>query len=460
MSRKIVILGLGPCGLGAAWRLEELAHSDFAVFEKSSYPGGLAASFTDTNGFTWDIGGHVQFSHYKYFDDVMDSLLAGEWMYHERESWVWIKEKFVPYPFQNNIRHLPQPEMWKCLCGIIELYNNNPNNNTKKNPSNFREWIVATFGEGLADLFFFPYNYKVWACPPEKMMYGWVGERVSVPDLKRIIGNIIFNKDDVSWGPNNTFRFPLRGGTGEIWRRLHQKILKEVSFNHEAVEVNTSGKYVRFNNGHKEHYDFLISTMPLDKLIMISDLKDKSAVPKLVHSSVHIFGVGLKGSPPEHIRKKCWIYFPENDCPFYRGTIFSNYSPNNVPDIKHYWSLMLEVSESSDKKVDLSSLKEDVIKGLINTKMIASSDDIVDFWHHFEEYGYPTPSIHRDDALKSLRDLDELGVFSRGRFGAWKYEVSNQDHTFMQGVEAVNRIILNKDEITVWDPETVNNGKN
>ena len=34
----------------------------------------------------------------------------------------------------------------------------------------------------------------------------WVGERVAVPDLNRIRRNIAGQHDDVSRGPNNTFR--------------------------------------------------------------------------------------------------------------------------------------------------------------------------------------------------------------------------------------------------------------
>jgi hypothetical protein len=28
---------------------------------------------------------------------------------------------------------------------------------------------------------------------------------------------------------------------------------------------------------------------------------------------------------------KCWLYFPESDCPFYRATVFSNYAEANCP---------------------------------------------------------------------------------------------------------------------------------
>ena len=72
-------------------------------------------------------------------------------------------------------------------------------------------------------------------------------------------------------------------------------------------------------------------------------------------------------------------------------------------------------------------------------------------------YGYPTPFLGRDAARRSAaRALERHGVYSRGRFGAWKYEVSNQDHAFMQGVELVNRLAFGTEETTVRRPDVVN----
>ena len=198
--------------------------------------------------------------------------------------------------------------------------------------------------------------------------------------------------------------------------------------------------------------------MPLDKFCDVSDFKDNRS-KKLVHSSTHVIGLGIKGKPPKSLAKKCWMYFPENNCPFYRATVFSNYSPNNVPDIKKYWSLMVEVSESPNKKVNHETILQEAIDGAISTKLIKSKKDIVDTWHHFENYGYPTPSVERDTALTLLKDLEKRNIYSRGRFGAWKYEVSNQDHSMMQGVEAVNKILLGEEEKTVNKPSEVNSGK-
>jgi len=458
-SVKHLILGSGPTGLGAAYRLKELGETDVLILERSDYYGGLAASFVDEQGFTWDIGGHVQFSHYRYFDDLMIAALGTEgWLHHERESWVWIEDRFVPYPFQNNIRYLPKDKMWQCLSGIIEA---NKRAATAGKPGNFGEWIDATFGEGLAEVFMRPYNFKVWAYPPHKMAYQWIGERVAVTDLKRVTENILYEKDDLSWGPNNTFQFPKRGGTGAIWNSVARLLGHEyIRLNSEVARVNAASKTVTLQSGESFQYENLLSTIPLDIFAgMVEELPQatKDTAARLMHSSSNIIGVGLKGQPPEQLKSKCWMYFPEDDCPFYRVTVFSNYSPENVPDASQYWSLMTETSESPDKPVVRENLINETIDGLLNTKLIESREEVASTWIYSADYGYPTPHIERDAILKAVHpDLERLGLQSRGRFGGWKYEVSNQDHSLMQGVEWANRIQLNVPEVTYFYPGVAN----
>jgi hypothetical protein len=152
------------------------------------------------------------------------------------------------------------------------------------------------------------------------------------------------------------------------------------------------------------------------------------------------------------------MYFPEADCPFYRVTVFSNYSPNNVPDISRQWSLMAEVSESHHKPVDVPRIVEDTIDGLYATKLINRSHDVLSTWSYRAHYGYPTPALGRDQALNEIHpELEKHGIYSRGRFGGWKYEVSNQDHSLMQGVELVDNLINGTPEVTYWFPNTANN---
>lgn len=448
---KILIIGAGPAGLGAAWRLNELGHNEYAVFEKDGHIGGLATSYVDPNGFTWDLGGHVIHSHYPYFDAVFEEVMRGDYFTHQRESWVWIYDRFVPYPFQNNIHRLPPAVLKECLDGLKELAKHPP-----RSPQNFADWILASFGEGIAKHFLFPYNRKVWAYPPEMMNYRWVGDRVAVVDVDRIETNIGLNRDDVSWGPNATFQFPKNGGTGEIWRRVGAKVEHKIALNKAVTGIDAKKREVSFADGSREGYDLLFTTMPLDLLVgMISGVALDLDVAPLHHSTVTIVGVGINGEPPESLKTKCWMYFPEDKAPFFRSTVFSNYSRFNAPE--GTWSLMTETASSKYVKFPDGDFEKLVVDGAKRTQLIAEDARIESLWSFRADYGYPTPSLERDGVLEqALPVLGELGIYSRGRFGAWKYEVSNQDHTFMQGVEWVNSVLLDEPELTVIDPKAAN----
>ena len=101
-----------------------------------------------------------------------------------------------------------------------------------------------------------------------------------------------------------------------------------------------------------------------------------------------------------------------------------------------------------------------VIQGALNTRLIGSRDDLVSFWRVTAPHGYPTPALHRDEALAEIIPFFAgHGVYSRGRFGLWKYEVSNQDHSFMQGVEIIEHLLQGREEITAFDPAHANSGK-
>jgi protoporphyrinogen oxidase len=450
MTGKIVIIGAGPTGLGAAYRLKELGYTNFQLYDRHPYIGGLASSFTDSAGFTWDIGGHVMFSHYKYYDDVFDKLMGDDYQLNMRECWVRMFNNWVPYPFQNNIRYLPKEITYECLTGLIEAQTKRDH----KAARNFKEFMDAVFGDGIVKHFMKPYNFKVWAHPAEMMNKEWIGERVAVLDINRAIKNVVLGSDDFGWGPNNQFKFPLFGGTGEFYRRFAKPLEGHVNLNKSVDFINLLKKEVRFKDGEVVKYDHLITAMPLDKLC--NDMLNgevpreiKRATASLRHSGGYMVGVGIKQPCPS---TKSWMYFPEDNCPFYRVTYLSNYSPYMTPDKDHYYSLLTETSYSEFKHVDRKTIVDDTITGLVNAGLISDKDrnDVVDTWVYHADYSYPTPSVERDGILaQAIPFLEKHGIYSRGRFGMWKYEVSNTDHTLMQGVELANRLILGEAETTI-----------
>lgn len=118
---------------------------------------------------------------------------------------------------------------------------------------------------------------------------------------------------------------------------------------------------------------------------------------------------------------------------------------------------MVEVSESALKPVDQATIFEDCVRGLVATSLLQPNDEIVSTYARRFEHGYPTPTLEREGVLKQLLPkLQEKGIYSRGRFGSWRYEVGNQDHSFMLGVEAADHIVNGAAELTLNYPDFVN----
>eukprot|EP01025_Chloroclados_australasicus_P045141 TRINITY_DN4925_c0_g1_i3.p1 TRINITY_DN4925_c0_g1~~TRINITY_DN4925_c0_g1_i3.p1 ORF type:complete len:419 (-),score=29.60 TRINITY_DN4925_c0_g1_i3:68-1324(-) len=376
----ILIVGAGPTGLGAASRLTQHGYQNWLLIDKNDEAGGLACTAETAEGFLFDMGGHVIFSHYVYFDELLDAALGAgpeAWNTHERVSYVWIKNTWVAYPFQNNIAMLPKEDQVNCLNGLVEAKVRNSVATTQ--PKNFDEWILRCMGSGIADIFMRPYNFKVWAVPTTMMQCGWLGERVATVNIERAINNVIEQKEDAGWGPNAVFRFPTAGGTGAIWKTVANKVIpaskQRYGRQNEVVALDIERKCATLRNGHQIIYEALLSTIPLD--VTLSMVGKSKLAEGLMYSSSHIVGIGIRGTCPHG--KKCWLYYPEDDCPFYRTTVFSNYAKKNCPDDNvilptvcqgdggqpsnsdgrpgPYWSLMFEISESKYKPVNQEQIQ-------------------------------------------------------------------------------------------------------
>lgn len=134
---------------------------------------------------------------------------------------------------------------------------------------------------------------------------------------------------------------------------------------------------------------------------------------------------------------------------------------DSEPKAGPYWSLMFEISEHPvHKPVNNETIIEETIRGALNTGMVTSADEIVSIYYRRLEHGYPTPSLERDAVLNEALPVlkSKHSIWSRGRFGSWKYEVANQDHSLMLGVEAVDNMLDGSKEFTLLFPSLTNEG--
>ncbi len=466
---KLVVLGCGPTALGLTYRLQDLIESskisaldvEITVIEKESHPGGLAYSVKDDQGFLWDFGIHATFSHYDYYDKALDWAVQ-DWNFLTRNAELDMAYMFgecglrlLPYPVQYSVPLFPQEQKEKCMREMKVLHGNEKNC-PGHGPLSYDDWVLKSFGPTLADVFFRPYNKKLWTVDIKEMNSTWVGDRVAQVDLKLL--EDLCSKDkkelesqDYGWGPNAKFRYPKHGGVGAVWKAIQEKLPEEwFRFEMEAVSIDPKEKLVtvRNRNGEKEviSYDFLISTIPITFLGRISGLAPNI---QLKHNRVIVVGIGFKSPQPKWMETKSWLYFPGDDVPFYRISMLSNYSCHMTPKPGECWSILFEVARSPDQdgQWDKELIAEECVDATIRKGFAKDKSEIVSLFSKVLPFGYPIPTLNRDAELKAAHGiLEPQKIFSRGRFGGWKYEVSNQDHSFMQGKEVLDRILFGTPE--------------
>lgn len=441
----IAIIGGGPTGLAAAHELAQRGHTDWVLLEADNW-GGLSGSFRDPASYVWDHGGHVVFSHYQEFDKILGSLFREEeLMEHDRSSYVWVKDTWIPYPFQANVHMLPEP--WRTWAINEQLDSEGWNGS-----GNFRSYFEAEMGRTTSKLFMEPYNEKVWTVPPSELGTNWLGERVASIDKDALRARVASGEPDIRWGPNNTFLYPAVGGTGEIWRRLAGTLPTEnVKKNHHVTRIDAYNKvlYARMggtNSFLTVPYDQLITTMPLDDLILTCNVMHGVHRPDgLRYNKVLVVGVGTR-IPIEN--DSSWLYFPEATQPFYRATNFSKYSPLNAPNGKGSWMCEIGFPQHTvTRDVDVLQQATLTVTGLEQAGLLDPRD--VEHLHtHWIHKAYPLPVIPRDGVLNILQPALENTheIYSRGRFGAWKYEYGNQDHSVVWGLDVVRKILDGEEE--------------
>jgi len=99
----VSVIGGGPYGLSFGYNsLKMNKHTNWQIFEAADHYGGLAASITDENGFTWDWGGHVTFDPMNKFFKMLDDI-GLEYYSKKRNAKVWYKDRMIDYPIQMHI---------------------------------------------------------------------------------------------------------------------------------------------------------------------------------------------------------------------------------------------------------------------------------------------------------------------------------------------------------------------
>jgi len=411
---SIVILGAGLTGISAAYHLEQLGYDDYAIFEKETTVGGLCRSLR-RDGFTFDLTGHLLHLNNDYVRTLVDqtvdkSLFATV----NRRSAIYSYDRYTQYPYQINLYGLPIDVIVACIEGFVQR----PSAATT--PTMFTDWVMSSFGAGLARHFFFPYQEKIFDLPVNELSASWTGRFVPATSLPEMLRGALAPSQEAI-GYNAQFFYPTKGGIDRWVDGFAAHIKKPINTGHEVVAIDGKNKRVIFANGIEEPYEQLISTLPLDLLLNYlsegAHTNLRSARAHLRCARVINLNIGIRRPElaPYH-----WSYYPEGQFPFYRIGFPSQLVPAMAP--AGHSSISAEISllnrSPQEREAKIATARQAIHKLFALNEHEIATEVIIDIPH-----GYVIFDRWRDDHLPQLlADVTtHYQIQSIGRYGAWKY---------------------------------------
>jgi len=447
---KVVVLGAGPAGLAAAWKLSKSGR-DVEVLEANSYVGGLAHTMHDGN-YMFDFGPHRFHSANPAIISEITNLM-GPLPTRICKTQVYFRGHFYTYPLSaGNLFAGLSP--WLGLTCFADFLTTWVRNKIRPaDDSSFESWVVNRFGRRLYDVYFGPYTAKVWGRDPAQLAASWAAQRVAVVDLwDLILRTLKIRREDNDFHHSPfkaEFFYPERG-VGHIYERMAEEVVKHggsLSLNTRVKQVNCGEDRVESvlveRDGKLEEVEaeYFISTVPISPLVRSlrpfapTDVTEAASQIRF-RAMVFVF---LKLDRPS-VTDDHWIYFPDPDTVFNRISEMRNFSTAAAP--VGQTSLTVEISCDVDDEI-WNAPEEDLyrrsVDGLVRAGLIRESE-IVGHSFRRTRNAYPTYDLKFEANLAKmayhLASWPNLVVC--GRQGLFRY--INQDHAIEMGLCAAEEI--------------------
>jgi len=212
----VVILGAGPAGLGAAYRLAKRGDARVTLVEQRSEPGGNAGSF-EIDGIPVDYGSHRL--HPECAPEVLSDLrelLGDDLLVVRRHGRIRLKGRWIHFPLRplDLIRHLPPG----FAAGVARDMALKPFRG-KAAQETFASVMEQNLGRTLCRDFYFPYARKLWGLAPEAISPVQAQKRVSANSAAKLARRVLAPVPGLGSHSSRLFLYP-RGGYGQISSRL------------------------------------------------------------------------------------------------------------------------------------------------------------------------------------------------------------------------------------------------
>ena len=408
--QKIAIIGAGVSGLSAAHFLKD--KYEVTVFEKDDRPGGLIKCRRVNGSLFHTCGGHVFNSKRQEVLDWFWSkfMRDEEFSKADRNSCVFmdkgdssLEHIDIPYPIENHMYLFDetiQKSFYKDLDEIDSVKGVNAKFTDYDSFGNFLRW---RFGKTLYNLYFEPYNKKVWRRDLNSVPMSWMEGKLPMPTTQEMRENNA-NKVEEKAFVHSSFWYEKVNGSQFLADKLAEGL---------DIKYNTDITSLIYHEGK-----WNVNGTSFDKVIFCGNIKDlvkmvdginvneyKDSIEKLEYHGTTAVFCEIDKNPYS------WIYQPSRKHESHRIICTGNFSKtNNSEDLPD--NRMTATIEFTD-----AISKEDIIE---NLSRIPLNPKYID--HKYNKYTYPIQDANTRQLIRNLKSsLRVFGLYFTGRFADWEY---------------------------------------
>lgn len=458
----VIIVGAGPAGLSAAYKLVNRGQSVTILEADPEYVGGIARTVLK-NGYRFDVGGHRFFTKSIEVNRFWKEILPEDFLVRPRSSRIYYDGKFYDYPlrpFQALFR-LGFFNSIHCVFSFLraKIF-------PKRNPKSFEEWVSNQFGSRLFGIFFKSYTEKVWGMKCQEISADWAAQRIAGLSLANlIISGILKPFKKASMKTLTSEFFYPRLGPGMMWEACAKKV-RAAGGN---IVMGARVVHCKWNNGMWDvtfesssgdvvkretiRAGSLVSSAPIGQLIPAIDNQISQSTIKAAQGLRYrnFLTVVLIFDGICELRDQ-WIYIHDPKLKVGRIQNFRAWSPDLIPHANHQ-SFGLEFfcwEHDEFWKLDNEALIA-LAKKEFASIPLASGLQFLDAHVVRQPKAYPVYDEGYEKKVETIRTEIETrfpSFYFVGRNGMHRY--NNQDHAVMTGFLAAENICKKSRHFNSW----------
>ncbi len=393
------IIGAGITGLTIARIMQEKGHT-VKVFETEKKPGGLIRCSREKGDVLYHrVGGHVFNSRrqdvldwfWALFDKESDFRLATRRaeIYFNPECW-------VPYPIENHLRDLPEETRHQVVDELLTVLKNG-----STDVDNLGDFFQTRFGKTLNEIYFTPYNDKIWQMDCKKIPLSWLDGKLPLPSIRDVLINNIDQVTEMKM-VHSSFYYPKQGGSQFLANRMAEGI--DVVYNAAISQIGRKAE------------QWLVEGEVFDKVIFTGNIKQ---LPNLLNQAMPLEDSFISGIEKLEYHGTCsvlchlkpndysWVYIPNPQLKSHRVICTGNFSPHNNGSC--------EMTGTVEFSCPMS--KEDILEQL---SFMPFEPEYIS--HHWEPCTYPIAGVEGKQLIDKIKEQYEAkGFYLLGRFAEWEY---------------------------------------